>query len=169
MGVARRTFLKILTGLGSLISGTLVGFPAVRAFLSPAFRPPTPKQWVKLGEAEQIEQGVPTRVDFSQTVHDAWVENRALRGVWIYTDDGEHFTVYSGQCTHLGCSYAYEAAQKRFHCPCHHGVFDLKTGAVLDGPPPRPLDQLETKVEKGILYAAYQSFRAGVPQKIPAA
>ncbi len=158
-----------MTALGSVLSGVLVGFPAVRAFLSPAFRPPPPKQWIKLGEAEQIETGVPTRIDFSQTVHDAWVENRALRGVWVYTDDGEKFTVYSGQCTHLGCSFAFEKDAHRFQCPCHHGMFDVKTGAVLDGPPPRPLDQLEAKVEKGILYAAYQSFRAGVPQKIPVA
>jgi menaquinol-cytochrome c reductase iron-sulfur subunit len=158
-----------MTVVGSALSGLLIGFPAVRAFLSPAFRPPPAKQWIKLGEAEQIEMGVPTRVDFSETVQDAWIENRALRGVWIYTEDGEHFTVYNGQCTHLGCSYAFEKDAHRFHCPCHHGVFDLKTGVVIDGPPPRPLDRLEVKVEKGILYAAYQSFRAGVPQKIPVA
>ena len=163
----RRVFLKVMTALGSALSGVLIGFPALRAFLSPAFRPAPPKQWIKLGEAEQIEMGVPTRLDFSQPIQDAWIENRALRGVWIYTDDGEHFTVYNGQCTHLGCSYAFEKDAHRFQCPCHHGVFDLKTGAVLGGPPPRPLDQLEVKVEQGILYAAYESFRAGVPQKIP--
>ena len=169
MSLPRRAFLKLITALSALLSATLVGLPAIRAFFSPAFRPPPPKQWIKLGEAEQFEFGVPTRVDFSQTVHDAWVEDRALRGVWIYTEDGEHFSVYSGQCTHLGCSYAFDKAAQRFHCPCHHGAFDIKTGAVLDGPPPRPLDQLETKVEDGVLYVAYQSFRAGVPQKIPVA
>ena len=169
LDTARRTFLKWMTAFGSILSGALVGVPALRAFLSPAFRPPPPRQWIKLVEAEQLEIGVPTRFDFVQTVADAWVENRALRGAWIYTDDGEHFTVYNGQCTHLGYSYAFEEESGRFHCPCHHGLFDLKTGEVLDGPPPRPLDQLGTKIEGGVLYAAYQSFRAGVPEKIPVA
>jgi Rieske Fe-S protein len=40
---------------------------------------------------------------------------------------------------------------QRFFCPCHNGVFD-KTGSVVSGPPPRPLDQYETKVENDQLY-----------------
>jgi Rieske Fe-S protein len=169
MDSARRVFLKWVTAVASLVSAALVGVPTLRAFLSPAFRKPQAKTWIKLGEAEQIEIGVPTRFDFAETTQDAWVETRSLRGVWVYTDDAEHFTVYNGQCTHLGCSYAFEKAANRFHCPCHHGLFDTKTGAVLDGPPPRPLDRLETKVEDGFLFVAYQTFRAGIPQQIPVA
>jgi menaquinol-cytochrome c reductase iron-sulfur subunit len=169
LDATRRLFLKWFTAVGSLVSGALVGLPALRAFLSPAFRPPAAKRWIKIGEEDQIEQGVPTRFDFAETVSDAWVESRALRGVWIYTDDGKTFTVYNGQCTHLGCSYAFDKGDGRFHCPCHHGLFDLKTGAVLDGPPPRPLDRLETRIEKGILFAAYQTFRAGIPEQTPVA
>ena len=37
------------------------------------------------------------------------------------------------------------------------------------GPPPRGLDTLRTKIERGILYAAYEDFRVGVPAKIPLA
>ena len=37
-------------------------------------------------------------------------------------------------------------------CPCHNGVFDPQ-GRVLGGPPPRPLDRYEYKVENGVLYA----------------
>ncbi len=169
MNEARRLFLKWAATLGSLFSVTLVGVPTLRAFLSPAFRPPATKRWVKAGEVDQIEQGVPTRFDFAESVNDAWVETRALRGVWIYTEDGIEFIVYNGQCTHLGCSYAFDGDAGHFQCPCHHGFFDLKTGAVLDGPPPRPLDRLETKIEDGVLYIAYQTFRAGISQQIPVA
>src|SRR6266540_1445115 len=45
-------------------------------------------------------------------------------------------------------------------------LFDVKTGAVLAGPPPRPLDTLEWKVEDGMLYCAYQDFRVGIAQKV---
>lgn len=169
MSPTRRAFLRVATVITSALSAVLIGFPSLRAFFSPAFRKLQPERWIKLGEVDQIEAGEPLRFDFSETVNDAWVETRALRGVWIYTDDGKAFTVYNGHCTHLACSYGFDKAKGIFHCPCHHGLFDLKTGKVLDGPPPRALDRLETKVEKGILYAAYRDFRAGIPEKIPVA
>ena len=52
-----------------------------------------------------------------------------------------------------------------FACPCHTGFFDIKTGAVLGGPPPRQLDRLDVRVEDGALFARYQDFRLGVPEK----
>ncbi len=150
------------------MSGILIGGSSLFAFLSPALRRSQKRRWIKLGEADQFETGVPVRFDFSESVSDAWLETRMLRGVWIYTEDGKAFTVYNGRCTHLGCSYAFVKERARFECPCHHGMFEPKTGAVLAGPPPRPLDTLETKIEQGILYAAYQDFRGGVAEKIAA-
>lgn len=169
MNPARRAFLKWATAAGSLVSAALVGIPSLRAFFSPAFRPPEPLRWIKLVEVEQMEPGVPVRFDFTETARDAWVEARVQRGVWIYTDDGKTFTVYNGHCTHLACGYAFEKAKGIFHCPCHHGLFELRTGKVIGGPPPRPLDTLETKIEDGFLYAAYRDFRAGIPDKISVA
>lgn len=162
----RRRFLTWVAGVGALGSTALMGIPALRAFLSPLFQHPAQTGWIKLGEADLFDPGIPTKVDFSQTTTDAWVEGSELRSVWVYTEDGEHFIVYSGRCTHLGCSFAFDAERKTFHCPCHQGMFDPKTGAVLAGPPPRPLDRLETKIEKGDLYVAYQDFRVGTPAKV---
>ena len=127
-----------------------------------------------MGEADLFDVGVPTKVDFSETINDAWVQNRVLRNVWVYTEDGEHFTVYNGRCTHLGCSYRfdkdpdpeYHRQPNVFHCPCHHGVFELKQGTVLAGPPPRSLDPLTTKIEGGMLYVAYQDFRIGIAERV---
>jgi menaquinol-cytochrome c reductase iron-sulfur subunit len=166
MPFSRRTFFRWATGLGSALSAALVGVPALQALFSPAYRKKGGARWIKLGEAEQFETGVPIRIDFAETVNDAWVETRVLRGVWIYTEDAETFRVYNGRCTHLACSYGFDQEQGIFHCPCHHGLFELKTGQVLGGPPPRGLDTLETRIEDGILYAAFQDFRAGIPDKI---
>lgn len=165
----RRSFFRWATALGAFLTAGLVGIPSLRAFVSPAFRRPKKVRWIPLGEADQIEAGVPVRFDFAETINDAWVETRALRGVWIYTEDNQTFTVYNGHCPHLACSYGFDQDKGIFHCPCHHGLFDLKTGAVLGGPPPRPLDSLDTKVENGILYASYQEFRAGISDKIATA
>jgi len=161
----RRTFFKWAAAFGAFFSALLAGVPAARAFLSPAFRKKPEDEWVRLGEVDALDVGVPVKIDFVSTAKDAWVETRVLRNVWAYTADGEHFTVYSGRCTHLGCSYGYDPKEKTFRCPCHNGVFDVKSGAVLGGPPPRPLDTLETKVENGTLLARYEDFRLGVPQK----
>lgn len=164
----RRRFLRWATAMSALGAAVLAGIPSLRAFFSPTFKKPEGKRWVKLGEADLFDVGLPpTKVDFSETVNDAWVENRALRSVWVYTEDGAKFTVYNGHCTHLGCAVFFDKDKRVLHSPCHHGLFDVKSGTVLGGPPPRPLDTLEWKVEDGMLYCAYQDFRVGIPQKVP--
>jgi Rieske Fe-S protein len=165
VAVGRRTFLRWATAIGGVLSAFLAGVPAARAFLSPTFRRTREEKWIRLGEVDQFDPDVPTKVDFVDAVSDAWVETRRLRNVWIYTEDGETFRVYNGRCTHLGCNYSLDEEKNVFRCPCHTGFFDLKTGAVLGGPPPRPLDTLDVKVEDGILYARYQDFHLGVSEK----
>ena len=173
MTITRRTFFRWATGIGSVLSAALVGLPSLRAFLAPLTKRAKRTNWIKLGEVDQIEAGVPTRFDFAENVNDAWVETRSLRGVWIYTADGEKFSVYNARCTHLGCGFAWETQPNPefhpepnvFHCPCHHAIYKV-TGEVIRGPAPRPLDTLETKVEDGVLYAAYQDFSAGIPEKV---
>ena len=163
----RRRFLRWMSGIGAALAGIIVGVPAVSAFFSPALRKPTKKKWIKVADdVSTLDIGVPIKVDFVESANDAWVESRALRTVWLYTEDGEKFTAYSGVCTHLGCSYSFDADNKRYHCPCHHGLFDMKTGAVIGGPPPRPLDTLPVRVENGEVQVLYQMFRTGVPEKV---
>jgi Rieske Fe-S protein len=61
---------------------------------------------------------------------------------------------FSQQCTHLGCVVYYEAEAKRWHCPCHEGNFDERTGAVISGPPPRPLGRIDTEIrDDGVIWA----------------
>lgn len=152
----RRGFLKLVTSVASVLAAALAGIPALFAFGSPAFRAKRPDDWINLGPVSRFQPEVPSKVDVAQTVNDAWVQSRAVRNVWVYTEDGESFTVYNPRCTHLGCSYAYHQEHKIFQCPCHMGQFDVRSGAVVGGPPPRALDRLPVKVEDGILYAAYR-------------
>jgi Rieske Fe-S protein len=167
--VGRRGFLKRLSALGALISAGLVSFPVFRAFLAPASRSPAAASWIKVADdTALLDIGIPIRVNFVQTVEDAWVEQRTLNGVWLYTEDGEAFKAYNGHCTHLGCSYTYDKERKDFYCPCHRGQFDVKTGAVLAGPPPRPLDELEVEVHDAAVFVKYKDFRLGVPERIEA-
>lgn len=167
--LARRRFLAWLSGIGATVSAILVGYPSLRAFFWPSGSTPSPEHWVKLvDDATQLEIGTPIRIDFAESASDAWVETQVLNSVWVYTEDGEHFKAYNGHCTHLGCGYGYDTDRKSFYCPCHHGVFDVKTGAVLAGPPPRPLDELQLEVRNGQIRVKYQDFRLGIPERVEA-
>ena len=56
---------------------------------------------------------------------------------------GDEFVAYSQKCTHLSCAVYFEKGQNRLECPCHEGYFSVRTGAVLQGPPPRPLPRVQ--------------------------
>jgi Rieske Fe-S protein len=163
-----------MSGVGAALTAIAAGAPAAMAFLSPAHKKPTKKNWIKVvDDVSTLDVGRPIKVDFVEASNDAWVESRALRAVWLYTEDGEKFIAYSGVCTHLGCSFTFDAEPDKYHsrkdvyhCPCHHGIFDMKTGAVLGGPPPRPLDTLPVRVIDGEVQVLYQTFRTGIPEKV---
>lgn len=165
---SRRHFLRWVTAGGALTWIGLAGIPAIRALISPATRSIQVKGfWVKLGQLVSFNQDEPTQINFAEPERDAWIESTELKDAWIYTEDDKSFRVYNGRCTHLGCRYGYDADNGVFHCPCHGGIYEVKTGKVLAGPPPRPLDTLETRIENGVLSADYMDFRVGVPDKIP--
>ncbi len=167
IALGRRGFLHTVSVVAATIAAGVVGVPVVRAVASPALAKPLVDNWVKVADdIAVLDIGVPVRVDFVQTQDDAWITNRALNGVWLYTEDGEKFKAYNGHCTHLGCGYMLAKDGKSFVCPCHRGQFDIKTGAVLGGPPPRPLDELQTEVRDGAVFVKYQDFRLGVAERV---
>jgi Rieske Fe-S protein len=56
----------------------------------------------------------------------------------VRTRDGE-LLAYSQKCTHLSCAVIPELDADILRCPCHDGIFELRTGRNIAGPPPRPL------------------------------
>lgn len=163
----RRRFLARVSALGATLSAFMAGSIPLMAFLSPVLRRSAPERWTRvIDDVNTVDVGVPFKVDFVEAVDDAWIQVRALRSVWLYTEDTVEFRAMSGVCTHLGCSVGFDVEKQRFHCPCHHGLFDMRTGAVLGGPPPRGLDTLPVKVENGEVHIQYLTFRAGIESKV---
>jgi Rieske Fe-S protein len=60
---------------------------------------------------------------------------------------------YSQKCTHLTCAVIPDVERGVIHCPCHEGLFDLTTGNVLAGPPPRPLPRILLEIRGDDVYA----------------
>jgi Rieske Fe-S protein len=66
---------------------------------------------------------------------------------------------YSQKCTHLTCAVIPDVEKGVIHCPCHEGYFDLKTGVVLAGPPPRPLPRITLEIRGDEVYATGVEWR----------
>lgn len=163
----RRGFLRWISGFGAALSAVLVGVPALRAFVSPMVTRRQTDNWIKVADdIALLDVGVPIRVNFVQSSVDAWLESRSLNGVWLFTEDGEKFKAYNGHCTHLGCAYVFDKEHDSFFCPCHRGQFDVKTGEVLAGPPPRKLDELPVEIRDSAVFVKYADFRLGVAERI---
>jgi menaquinol-cytochrome c reductase iron-sulfur subunit len=65
------------------------------------------------------------------------------------------YVAISTRCMHVGCPVRYAQASERFICPCHGGVYGFD-GRVVGGPPVRPLDRFETKVENGRVFIGHR-------------
>lgn len=167
--IDRRGFLHKVSTVSAGITALAVGIPAAAAFVSPALPQKPLDDWIKVADdVALLDVGEPVRVNFVKTDQDAWIETRTLNSVWLFTEDGEKFKAYNAKCTHLGCSYVHDKEKKAFFCPCHRGQFDIKTGKVLDGPPPRGLDELQVEIRDSAVYVKYRDFRLGIAEQVVA-
>lgn len=72
---------------------------------------------------------------------------------WVVRPSGDTFVAFSAICTHNGCTVQFEPSRVEFICPCHGGIFDGRTGQVLQGPPPSPLASIAVQVVNGQIRA----------------
>lgn len=114
----------------------LMGAVCVLEFMYPLLKLVTP---IQRGEAEPVMvplEDVPVG-SAKQIIYDGSPS--------IVLNHKEGIIALSLVCTHLGCIVKWDEQQQNFQCPCHEGFFD-KTGKVISGPPPAPLEQLTVKI-----------------------
>jgi menaquinol-cytochrome c reductase iron-sulfur subunit len=147
----RRNFLSAATvAIGGLI-GIGLGIPSLIYVIGPATQKTASENWIRIGSTSKIEIGTPTLFKVKIQHQTGWIVDEEEVSVYVITQNGRDFVALSNVCTHLGCRVRWISDKDIFFCPCHNGVFDIE-GKVVDGPPPRPLDQYETKVEDDSLY-----------------
>ncbi|MFH8615102.1 ubiquinol-cytochrome c reductase iron-sulfur subunit [Streptomyces sp. NPDC017979] len=127
----RRDYLRIVTTVsGGLAIGGLGVAAGILHRHNDSEGVPEPKKIAdQLGPGESIAFRYPGD------------EDRALA---VRLVDGS-LVGYSAVCTHLACAVLYRADRGQLGellCPCHEGVFDVRTGEVTAGPPPRPLPRV---------------------------
>lgn len=143
--VGRRSFLATLTWLiGALISASYA-IPAIAYLIAPTRQDEEQGDWLSLGSTAKVELGTPTLFKATIERQTGWISNLEEISAYVLTENGRSYVAFSNICSHLGCRVRWIEDQEQFFCPCHNGVF-AKDGTVLEGPPPRPLDQFETRV-----------------------
>jgi cytochrome b6-f complex iron-sulfur subunit len=63
---------------------------------------------------------------------------------------GGDLIALSAVCTHLGCIVQWQKERQEFLCPCHAGLYTVD-GAVISGPPPKPLQKIPVVVANGTI------------------
>ncbi|MBK6725483.1 MAG: Rieske (2Fe-2S) protein [Acidobacteria bacterium] len=99
----------------------------------------------------------PAKIDGAMSIEPGSALNFAYpseedTAILIRGTDGT-YAAFGQKCTHLSCPVYYSKANDRLECPCHNGGFSSKTGEVLYGPPPRPLDRIELETINGEIFA----------------
>ncbi len=156
--ISRRDFIKFVTVAIGAVIGAGFGVPTIGFLISPALRKQAAEAWIPLEPFEKIPIGIPTFFSFIRKQVNGWENTVTSYGVFAVRKDETNVIVLSNICTHLGCHVRWHPDLQHYVSPCHDGHFDI-TGKNISGPPPRPLDEFQTKVEDGKLSVLFPPYR----------
>jgi menaquinol-cytochrome c reductase iron-sulfur subunit len=163
--VTRRSFLGALLGFGTVVMGAALSVPLIRFALHPLLTKTTEIGWSEVGKIDEFASlTVPVKRVIKVEQRDAWRKIISEKPIYIVPSNNGTVRVLSTVCPHLGCSIPWNETKREFICPCHVAVFAMD-GAKISGPAPRSMDDLESKVENGMLKVRYQYFRQLIPTK----
>ncbi|NOY98434.1 MAG: Rieske (2Fe-2S) protein [Chloroflexi bacterium] len=148
--LSRREFVKFVTLLLGSIMGAVVGLPIIGYLIGPAVKTQKLDDWIPLGKLTDYPVGAPALFTFTRARVNGWEKTSNSYGVYVWRKSETDLVVFSNVCTHLSCRVAWHTDAQEYICPCHDGRYDIE-GNVTKGPPPRPLDRYEYKVEDGII------------------
>ena len=163
----RRSFLRnLFVAVGGLVSAALA-IPLVRFATFPLRAKENETSWSDVGKIDEfasLDAPVARTIDVQRI--DGWRSSVIQNGIYIVPAGNGNLKVLSSVCPHLGCAVRWIGKQDKFVCPCHGGTF-TNTGVHVSGPPLRAMDELESKVENGVLKVRFQYFRQLVARKEP--
>jgi cytochrome b6-f complex iron-sulfur subunit len=136
--VSRREFAKFLV----VVSGGMTLGSAVIAVKDELIPRATLTHAVRLAGVDDVPIG--GMAQFT-------VPGTNLPGILVRVDDST-FAAFEQKCTHLSCAVYYVAERQRIECPCHNGAFDVRSGAVIQGPAPRGLHRFAVEVRDGSVF-----------------
>jgi menaquinol-cytochrome c reductase iron-sulfur subunit len=163
--ISRRSFLGVLLGFGAVVVGAALSVPLIRFALHPLLTTTTEIGWSDIGKIDEFASlTAPLKKLITVEQRDGWRKIVSEKAIYVLPMKDGLVRVLSPICPHLGCSIPWIEAKQQFICPCHTAVFTLD-GARISGPSPRSMDDLESKIDNGMLKVRYQYFRQLIPTK----
>jgi menaquinol-cytochrome c reductase iron-sulfur subunit len=156
--LSRRDFVKGVTVATGALIGVGLGVPALDYIISPGLNVKETEAWVPVGPLDNYEVGIPKLFNFNRTQINGWEKTVLSLGAFVIRKDVNNVLVLSNICTHLSCRVSWHSDIQHYVSPCHNGHFDIY-GNVVSGPPPRPLDEFQTKIEDGRLSILFPAFK----------
>lgn len=156
--LSRRDFVKGVTLITSTLIGAGFGIPALGYLISPGLNVKESESWVPVGPLKNYEVGIPKLFNFTRSQVNGWEKTVLSFGAFVIRKDENQVLVLSNICTHLACRVSWHPDVEHYISPCHNGHFDIY-GNVISGPPPRPLDEFQTKIEDDNLYILFPPFK----------
>lgn len=144
--IDRRKFLVRITLLAGVIPAAIVSVPIFGALLGPLLQRQR-QVWRKVANVSEINIGETKFISYVNADPLPWAGVTAKSAAWLRRESEEKFIAFSANCSHLGCPVRWEDKAQLFMCPCHGGVY-YKDGTVAAGPPPKPLTQIEVRINK---------------------
>ncbi|MBI3297252.1 MAG: Rieske 2Fe-2S domain-containing protein [Elusimicrobia bacterium] len=129
----RKAFLNLAMGAGAAGFMGSMFYPVLR-FLLPAEQTEAEPDILKVGSVADFADGFSKILKFGRS---PVIVIRDLKG---------GFHALNATCTHLDCIVQYKKDEDLILCACHNGKYDL-SGKNISGPPPRPLERYEVKVQ----------------------
>ena len=167
VSVTRRSFLGVLLGFGTVVMGAALSVPLIRFALHPLLVRTTEIGWSEVGKIDEFASLTsPAKRSIEVQQRDGWRKIISEKAVYVLPPKNGTVRILSPICPHLGCSIPWNETKQEFICPCHVAVFAMD-GTKVSGPAPRSMDDLESKVEDGMLKVRYQYFRQLIPTKEP--
>ena len=137
----RRALAKFVAAGVGLVGAGLASLVAVVASPRTAA---SARRWRTAASIFDLPPDAPFTAVLGERHADGWMETRKQSVIFI-DKQGESYRALSATCTHLGCRVNWDAANKRYKCPCHGGTFD-RDGNVVSGPPPAGLTKVNVRV-----------------------
>jgi menaquinol-cytochrome c reductase iron-sulfur subunit len=163
--MTRRSFLGVLLGFGTVVVGAALSVPLIRFALHPLLTKTTEIGWSDIGKIEEFASlTAPLKKLITVDQRDGWRKIVSEKAIYVLPIKDGVLRVLSPICPHLGCSIPWIEAQQQFVCPCHTAIFTLD-GTRVSGPAPRSMDDLQSKIDNGMLKVRYQYFRQLIPTK----
>lgn len=141
----RQLLTAVLGGMVALVGGGLGILAGVFTTSSARASRQTRRSWVAVCKLSDLSRDEPRAATLRFRRLDGWYWQEVRRSVYVRREESGGVRVFSRRCTHLGCPIRWSDVSRNFLCRCHGGVFDAE-GAVIGGPPPRPLDELPHRI-----------------------